>query len=114
MQSRLQHLENLVKDAMNAQVPLNGDNVPGYGRQDALSNDVRVESKSRLDGQVQTLGKVQIPGAQPQMTTSTPVDSGSSGRVIQSSKETTYVGATHWAAILEDVSLHCTCWKAVC
>ena len=106
MQSRLRHLESLVKDAMNAQVPVNNkDNVPGYRRQDGLRNNVGARSKPSLDGQAQTLGRVQIPFAQTQMIASKAVDSGSSGQVIQSITETTYVGATHWAAILEDVSL---------
>ena len=105
MQSRLRHLESLVKDAMNSQIPASNGNVPEYARLHGMANDVSVESKPNLGVQTQATREVQPPFGPMKMATTEAVDSGSSGQVIQSVKETTYVGATHWAAILEDVSL---------
>ena len=89
LRNRLNHLESLVKDAMTAQNP---------AAQGALSNSLdtlkgsgtassgSLHSPSNLHGQDQT-NRRQTP---------------TSGQVLLS-KGQTYVGATHWAAILEDV-----------
>jgi len=89
LRNRLKHLESLVKDAMTAQNPI---------AQGALSNSLdtlngsgtasigSLHSPSNLHGQDQT-NRRQTP---------------TSGQVLLS-KGQTYVGATHWAAILEDV-----------
>jgi hypothetical protein len=105
MQSRLRHLESLVKDAMNSQAPSNDNSATGYVQLNGMRHDNVAELKPNLGHQTQVSGTLQIPFAQSPMTATKPATSGSSGQVVQSVKETTYVGATHWAAILEDVSL---------
>jgi Fungal Zn(2)-Cys(6) binuclear cluster domain len=106
MQSRLRHLESLVKDAMNSQTPASNGNVPESARLNGVvNNDVGVESKPNPGDQTQATSEMQIPFGPTQKARTKAIDAGSSGQVIQSIKETTYVGATHWAAILEDVSL---------
>jgi hypothetical protein len=89
LQNRLKHLESLVKDAMTAQNP---------AAQGAFSNspDTPNGGGSALSGSVHSLsghyGQDQANGQQ------TPAY----GQVLLSQGQT-YVGATHWAAILEDV-----------
>lgn len=80
MQNRLKHLESLVKGAMTGQPP------PG----EPVSS-----------GSIPNLA----PGLQTHSEES-PV-SDASGRVVQGleTNEATYVGATHWAAILDDVCM---------
>lgn len=85
MQNRLRHLESLVKGAMEGKTPSNGDGqfggpspVPNMGTETFESN-----------------GNAVVPEA-PEV---------SSGKVLTDDNELTYVGATHWAAILEDVRL---------
>lgn len=104
MQNRLRHLENLVKDVMNAQAPVNNTGSSDCAPLNGIANN-NTGFKPDLQGQAQV--QSQIPGTVTgsPMTTMNAVASGPSGQLIQSAKETTYVGATHWAAILEDVSL---------
>jgi hypothetical protein len=89
LQTRLKHLESLVKDAMTAQNPTAPRalsdflETPSADRTASISN---AHSPSNLHGQDQI--NEQPPPA--------------SGQVLLS-KGQTYVGATHWAAILEDV-----------
>lgn len=85
MQSRLRHLEDLVKDAMNAQTPSSLD--ISIGNQTMSSE----QKCSRFDDQqmVESSQREEPPE--------------SSGSVVHGMKETAYVGATHWAAILDDV-----------
>ncbi|KAF4625975.1 hypothetical protein G7Y89_g12188 [Cudoniella acicularis] len=90
LKNRLKHLESLVKDAMTAQNPaakggalsnsLDAPNGSGF------ASNGSVHSPSSLRGQDQANGQ-QTPA---------------SGQVLLS-KGQTYVGATHWAAILEDI-----------
>lgn len=89
LQNRLKHLESLVKDAMTAQNP---------AAQGALSNshDIPSGSGSAPSGSVHNLSNLQ--GQDQANEQQTPA----SGQVLLS-KGQTYVGATHWAAILEDV-----------
>lgn len=104
MQSRLRHLENLVKDAMNSQASANRDDgMPEYGQRHGTTNDTDVAPEMELEARPQTLGLVQNPSSHTPSNVSRIIDSGSSGQVIHGDKKTTYVGATHWAAILEDV-----------
>jgi len=89
LQNRLKHLESLVKDAMTAQNPaaqgaLSNSNDTPNGNGSASSSSLHIPSS--LHGQDQANGQ-QIPA---------------SGQVLFSRGQT-YVGATHWAAILEDV-----------
>ncbi|KAJ5619791.1 hypothetical protein N7510_003775 [Penicillium lagena] len=92
MQNRLQHLENLVKGAMAGQ-PSNGHEYPASDSY-TLSSDSASQSQGPTD----------ISGT----SVETPIynnDGGpnTSGQVILRPNETTYVGATHWAAMLDDI-----------
>lgn len=89
LRNRLKHLESLVEDAMTAQNPaaqgaLSNSPYTPNGSGAALTGSVH--SPSSLHGQDQANGQQTPP----------------SGQVLLS-KGQTYVGATHWAAILEDV-----------
>ncbi len=77
MQNRLKHLESLVKDVMSA-----GQSPP---MQHIESHAYHRNGKSNSD-----------PATFPRAV--------SSGQVLLGANESTYVGATHWAAVLEDVS----------
>lgn len=94
MQNRLMHLESLVKGVMTSQ----GPNVPS----DSSSNSQTTTSPAVVP-QFQSLNEVQ--GAFNDALISTKDDlSNSSGQVVLGPNESTYIGATHWAAILDDVS----------
>lgn len=90
MQNRLKHLETLVKDVMGGQSPvstaeymLNNSTGESPNSRMTSSSDV-FKTVESLDGELAT---------QP------------SGNVLfRPNEKSTYVGATHWAAILEDVS----------
>ncbi len=92
LQNRLKHLENLVKDAMTVQNP---------AAQDALSDTVDSpnQSGSASDGGIHSPSNLydqdQLSGQQ----------TSASDQVLLSEGQM-YVGATHWAAILEDVRRH--------
>ncbi|KAE9366770.1 hypothetical protein N431DRAFT_417640 [Stipitochalara longipes BDJ] len=88
LQNRLKHLESLVKDAMTAQNP---------AAQGALSNsrDKLIESGSASGAGI---NRQSLHGQDQANRQETP----RSGQVLFS-KGQTYVGATHWAAILEDI-----------
>ena len=104
MQSRLRHLENLVKDVMNSQAPVNNIQSSDFVPLNDMGNGSAANFKPDLGGQAQVAGQMRSHNTEPPMTTTNPVTSESLGQLIQSTRETTYVGATHWAAILEDVS----------
>ena len=108
MQSRLRHLENLVKDVMNAQVSIRNDSSSDGALVNIMQNDSVVDFKSDMGVQDLVSGQNLISNVEPQVAKTNVSTLGSSGQLIQSAKETTYVGATHWAAILEDVSLPCS------
>lgn len=85
MQNRLKHLESLVKDAMGGQVPpATGHLTPETSEMD--ENITLKTSFSESTDAEQVLGSL-------------------SGQVVHGSSDSTYVGATHWAAILEDVRI---------
>ncbi|KAN0099272.1 Fungal specific transcription factor domain containing protein [Hyaloscypha variabilis] len=90
MQTRLQHLESLVKGVITGQSPsiepVNDKPQRRNGKATSISDSVAVATE------------VQDHGIGP-----TAVSSVSSGKVLLGSDESTYVGATHWAAILEDI-----------
>jgi len=80
MQNRLKHLESLVKGVMTSR--------PSDGPNDSASN-----SHTSLPSFVSPIyNKDGV--------------SNSSGQVVLGPNETTYVGATHWAAILDDVRFY--------
>lgn len=97
LQNRLQHLESLVKDVMTGQTPSTPhiNSVKENGNLEILPGS----AKGR---QVRSTGQPNIDNMSGQFPPDrSPVASGS---VIQSRKETAYIGATHWAAILDDVN----------
>lgn len=93
MQNRLRHLESLVKGVMTGQSPS-----AEYPMDDMSirTKGVDVFSTATANGEprehLQAHGNGDAPA---------PV----SGQILLRPNESTYVGATHWAAILEDVSL---------
>jgi hypothetical protein len=88
LQNRLKHLESLVKGAMTGQIP---DASVMFSAD--FSNGLEAQDSSKIQNE----GYGRVPSAK---TTKQ-----SSGQVLQGANETTYVGATHWAAILDDVSV---------
>jgi len=95
MQNRLKHLESLVKGVMTSR--------PTDGLNDSASN-----SHTSLPHFVSQLhNPAEIRGT----SVEAPIYnkdgfSNSSGQVVLGPNETTYVGATHWAAILDDVRFY--------
>lgn len=77
MQNRLKHLESLVKDVMSTEQSPSMQHIENHGHN---SN----ERSTKI--------AAPAPATEP------------SGQVLLGSSESTYVGATHWAAILNDVS----------
>jgi hypothetical protein len=88
LKARLKHLESLVKDAMTAQNPASPETV----HSPHPVNGSRSSSSIGLKGSLDIHDESQANSPQ----------SPSSGQVLLSNGQT-YVGATHWAAILEDV-----------
>jgi hypothetical protein len=97
MQNRLKHLEGLVKDAMTGQSP----------SAQPIIND-KLHTRKGLDISATSNGH---PTPNENIVQnhikkdSTAASSGSFGQVLLGSSESTYVGATHWAAMIEDVRL---------
>jgi len=91
MQNRLKHLESLVKGVITGHSPsmdaVNDNPVHRNGKVPSISYSVAVATVG-LDHDTD-------PAA---------ISTEPSGKVLLGSDESTYVGATHWAAILEDVS----------
>ncbi|KUJ06682.1 uncharacterized protein LY89DRAFT_702815 [Mollisia scopiformis] len=83
MQNRLKHLESLVKGAMSGQSPMESRS---HGDESSPSINFQMDEQSRNAS-----------------TTGFGAPEASSGKVLVDENETTYVGATHWAAILEDI-----------
>jgi hypothetical protein len=92
MQNRLKHLESLVKDVMTGQSP----------PMQHVDDTVHYRNGSSTTNGLNNSGVDQVPYHE-KGTIAT--SSASSGQVLLGSNESTYVGATHWAAILEDVRL---------
>lgn len=94
MQNRLRHLESLVKNVMSKENPLlNGAsprNSDGQTKQAIFDDEI---VKVPINQQLEI-------GAEKE-----PSPPASTARIVQGLQEATYVGATHWGAILEDVSL---------
>ena len=90
MQNRLKHLESLVKGVITGQSPsaeaVNDKSVHRNGKAPSISYSVAVA----------TVGPCHDADV-------TAISTQPSGKVLLGSDESTYVGATHWAAILEDV-----------
>jgi hypothetical protein len=102
MQTRLQHLESLVKDAMTSQDSSSTTSSSDHALFSNLGSGNNPEFQERQGEQAQISSYRLSPIPQPPTATSRATSSTPSGQIVQ---ETTYVGATHWAAILDDVSL---------
>ena len=94
MQNRLKHLESLVKGVMSTQEQNVGSDSTGT-LQATPSPPVDLKFPANPE----------IYDAYNGQRTSVHGQSNSSGQVVLGSKESTYVGATHWAAVLDDVRL---------
>ncbi|KAH8805961.1 fungal-specific transcription factor domain-containing protein [Xylogone sp. PMI_703] len=99
MQKRLIHLESLVKNVMSGQVP--PESISFEMNQSTAANPDQTSSVSVTDP-IKVDTHYKHPKVTPDPAQSEPAQV-TSGQVLSSSKETTYVGATHWAAILEDI-----------
>jgi hypothetical protein len=89
MQNRLKHLESLVKDVMGTGQSPSMQQIENHAQHsnvNLLSNAASVHGANGFTDLMED-------------TTAT----ASSGQVLLGASESTYVGATHWAAILEDV-----------
>ena len=95
MQNRLKHLESLVKGVMTSR-PSNGPN-------DSASNSHT--SSPDFVSQLQNLTEIRGTFVEAPIYTKDGV-SNSSGQVVLGPNETTYIGATHWAAMLDDVRFY--------
>jgi len=92
MQNRLKHLESLVKGVMTSR-PSNGPNDSTSNSHTSLPDFVsQLQNPTEIRGTFVEAPIYNKDGV-----------SISSGQVVLGPNETTYVGATHWAAILDDV-----------
>jgi len=100
MQNRLKHLESLVKDVMTGQVSASHPTSPTEEKKESAMRNAESgisnigEGTSELDSQHGIQSSEHVPKEEAFH---------SSGQVLLSANQTTYVGATHWAAILDDV-----------
>ncbi len=102
MQSRLNHLESLVIGMMNNQPLKTGTSPPSSIslNKPEIPHVQDVQSADGLD--LPSQSKESQP--EPWDEQRTPEFGTASGQVVLGMNEVAYVGATHWAAILEDVS----------
>ncbi|KAL2059930.1 hypothetical protein VTL71DRAFT_10085, partial [Oculimacula yallundae] len=90
MQNRLKHLESLVKDVMGGQTPLSAPGCMEGGSESGSS--ILMGSRTPSESETRAPQHEEAPSMYP------------SGNVmLQANEKPTYVGATHWAAILEDI-----------
>ncbi|OBT85724.1 hypothetical protein VE02_05228 [Pseudogymnoascus sp. 03VT05] len=93
MQNRLKHLQSLLKDVMAGQAPAGQPTPPSEGYGDGIASNIDPAlSGEGHNGFSQTIS----PDAKDKLQPST-------GQILLGTNQTTYVGATHWAAILDDV-----------
>jgi hypothetical protein len=110
MQNRLRHLESLVKDAMASQTPSScepsldidyqnsfGPSGNGSGQSNFQTSEQVLPEQSVA---VEATTSSQIP---PPTKTTWNVSGSGLGSFVRVGKENKYVGATHWAAMLDDV-----------
>jgi hypothetical protein len=101
MQNRLRHLESLVIDMMNDQQSKIASPSPrsaptaatNRSTNEASSPTAREERRNRSE----------LSGFEDVEIEAEPLVATTSGQVVVGENETIYVGATHWAAILDDV-----------
>lgn len=103
MRKRLEHLEGLVKNVMTAQSPEQIDAIPMSVLETAASFN---NTASQHRPQEAYGDEVVEPSSQDTLYKTPETENellDSSGSVVRGLTETAYVGATHWAAILDDV-----------
>lgn len=102
MQNRLNHLEGLIIGMMNNQPlrngPLPASPVPSSSLGASLMQEIQSTNNQESSSGSRANQPEPIAKQGPSGIETTP------GQVILGMNETAYVGATHWAAILEDVS----------
>jgi hypothetical protein len=104
MQNRLKHLESLVKGVMTSQDPSgsHGNYITNLQTINSRPDEQTFQNLTEID-----TGSKELPAPLYEKDGL----SNSSGQVVLGPNESTYVGATHWAAILDDVSLY---WFVTC
>ncbi|RFU35212.1 hypothetical protein B7463_g1097, partial [Scytalidium lignicola] len=100
MQKRLVHLESLVKNVMTGHAPV--ESLSAETNQSTASRSPDPPSPPSIEDTVKNNAHQDQHLATPESVQSEPPKL-TSGQVLLGTKETTYVGATHWAAILEDI-----------
>jgi hypothetical protein len=100
MQNRLKHLESLVKDVMTVQVLASHPTSPSEENNESAMRNVNsgVSNTGEVTSELDSQHGIQSPENVPKEEAFH-----SSGQVLLSTNQTAYVGATHWAAILDDV-----------
>ncbi len=99
MQHRLHHLESLVKDLMKAQTDGNGI-PPSIASRSSNTTDASPNgSNKHTDSPISNVSP-------PEEIQHLSITADPPGQVLLGKTETNYVGATHWAAILDDVRAH--------
>ena len=103
MKKRLEHLESLVKDVMTGQSPEQINSISTSVSDVSAGSEIAASHHGSYTAYTENVN-----GAPSQnlLDDVTGVESGlldSSGSVIRGPRETAYVGATHWAAILDNV-----------
>lgn len=96
MQSRLKHLQGLLKDVMAGQIPVGQPTPPGEGHGDGITSNVDPALTGDGISGYGDFSQTTSPDAKDELQPST-------GQVLLGTNQTTYVGATHFAAILDDV-----------
>lgn len=102
MQSRLKHLQGLLKDVMAGQIPAGQPTPPSEGRGDGIASNVNQALSGDSISSHGDFSQTTSPDAKDELQPST-------GQVLLGTNQTTYVGATHFAAILDDV-----CFSTIC
>ena len=101
MQNRLKHLESLVKDVMTSQTPAGHPTPPSDESRATTVGNVNSGSSSSAKLTPDLDPSHGMQSSQEVVSQEEPAHS--SGQVLLGENQTTYVGATHWAAILDDV-----------
>ncbi|KAH8591004.1 hypothetical protein B0O99DRAFT_520398 [Bisporella sp. PMI_857] len=106
MQNRLNHLESLVKKAMTAQSLGTQRTPPREELVNRTANEYNIFNTPAFNVSESPRVRASADAGHPADYRTEQSQDGSwnsSGSVVQSSNETTYIGATHWAAILDDI-----------
>lgn len=96
MQNRLKHLQSLLKDVMAGQVPAGQPTPPSDGVGDRIASNIDPSLSREGASDHNDFSQAIESDAKDELQLAT-------GQVLLGTNQTTYVGATHWAAILDDV-----------